>query len=87
MSYCRWGDNSDVYVFHHHDGFIQVYGLPDENGKFDTLTSSEFYTYGEAADALRRARDEQGIKVPQGAIDALLYDEEHEPPPSSPYWK
>jgi hypothetical protein len=42
MSYCRWGDSSDVYVIHHVDGFLDCCGchLTDGIG-FSTTSVAE----------------------------------------------
>jgi hypothetical protein len=66
MAYCRWGDDSDVYVYEHIDGiYICHAGL---SGTFYELTP------GKCAKKLEELRS-KGLKVPQYAIDELRYEE------------
>jgi hypothetical protein len=62
MSYCRWNDECDVYVYEDCRG-----------GWTTSVTSGEDYndpTPGDCADTLEKLREE-GKKVPQYAIDEL----------------
>lgn len=63
MSYCRWSDDSDVYVYE------------DCRGGWTThVTNGEDFndsTPGDCADRLEKLKA-QGFKVPQWAIDGVL---------------
>ena len=70
MSYCRFSDTSDVYVFHHVAGFFECCGcaLPDVEFMFHTETASGMLEH-------LKAHQEADHLVPQYAIDRLKEEE------------
>lgn len=72
MAFCRWSENSDVYMYYSSDGYWCSNCLlePDEDRAFVKLNSSEA-----AARHLRMHRD-AGHKVPPGTIASVLADGE-----------
>lgn len=66
MSYCRWSEESDVYVYEDCQGGWITHVTNGENFN-DSIP-------GDCADTLEELRN-QGHKVPQYAIDALREEE------------
>ena len=66
MSYCRWSEESDIYLFHHYQGFLECCGcaLKGEDLFFHANTRSKMLTHLEA-------HIEAGHRVPPDAIDRL----------------
>ena len=86
MSYCRIGQDSDVYLYASGVGFSFHFGLPDAGGNFHFHTDN-------AADALGKLYEvrNSGMSVPQYAIDRLKAEvtaaevvNRHDPPLQTP---
>lgn len=75
MSYCRWGEDSEVYVFESaYGGFSVNCGIGEGAG-------NHFDTRKETLEHLLLLRD-NGIKVPQYCLDQLLLEiKSNEPEP------
>lgn len=67
MSYCRFGENSDVYAYEDYMGGIQVWTV---GGAHDMhcATPYEAYVY------IRNLRDLHGLKVPDSALECLAWE-------------
>lgn len=64
MSYCRWSEDCDVYVYETAEGYAVT-----------CVDHFHFDTPGECADKLVQLRDE-GNKVPQDVIDELRQEQQ-----------
>ena len=72
MSYSRFSDDSDVYIFHHVNGFIQCCGCllnPGDPFSYETR-DPEFYSRSEAIAHLER-HVARGHNVPHHAFDSI----------------
>tara|TARA_R110002074_G_scaffold402324_1_gene606972 strand:- start:22647 stop:22889 length:243 start_codon:yes stop_codon:yes gene_type:complete len=67
MSYCRWADDSDVYVILHTGGYYQV--MVAKIGKSECQTFN-YTDIKECIDKLKKLETD-GIKVPKRAITRL----------------
>lgn len=69
MSYCRWSDHSDVYVYnagYHEDCWVvDIKNCPDNPQRFTDLTTLRLY--------LKKLEDE-GVLVPSQIYDRIDYE-------------
>jgi hypothetical protein len=71
VSYCRWGPDSDVYVYDDASGGTTCCACPLNNGSFNVATHAEMVNHLHEHIAA-------GWKVPDGVIDDLLATPDNE---------
>jgi len=70
MSYCRWSDDSDVYVYSNIMGGYNIHIRLNHNLIYNGPVDIQLTTKTETLDKLLKLKS-QGLAIPQTAIDRL----------------